>query len=179
MGGGFGNGILNLGPEGIGFVLAVSGVRDGALNAMTGRFPNVGKAGLGVVSLRDGGRNVGDLLSAVSGVLTLVCGLVVTTRTDVVGGTSNKEDLVGSGLSVGRTNVRTTVVVIELKISVVVVTVVVASAGSCDVVLLSTVSVDSGKVPRMVRLPMIVETKVLGAIVVVKTDVIVSGLSRV
>lgn len=74
---------------------------------------------------------------------------------------------------------RTTVVVMELKMSVVVVTVVVASVGSGVVILPSAVSVASGRVPRIVRLPIIVETNVLGAIVVVKTDVIVRGLSRV
>lgn len=84
--GGFGNGILNLGPDGIGFVLAVSGVLEGALNAITGRFPRVGCGGLGVVGRRCGGRSVGALLSADSGVLALASGLLVTTCTEVVAG---------------------------------------------------------------------------------------------
>lgn len=116
------------------------------------------------------------MLSADSGVLPLTSGV---TRTDVVGRLPIEEELVGSGLSVGSTNVRTTVVVMELKMRVVVVTVVVASLGRGVVSCASTEAEGSGKVPRMVRLPIIVDTKVLGAMVVVNTDVIVSGLSLV
>lgn len=176
--GGFGNGILNLGPVGTGLVLAVSGAREGALNGITGRLPCSGVVGRGVVTRRGGGRSVGgDLLSADSGVFPLTSGAICT---DVVGVLSKDDERVGSGLSVGSTNVRTTVVVMELKIRVVVVTVVVASSGSEVVSLVSSTEAEgSDSVPSIVRLPMIVETNVLGAMVVVKTDVIVSGLSLV
>lgn len=80
------------------------------------------------------------------------------------------------------TRVLTTVVVIELKIKVVVVTVVDPSPEDP----VPGVSVEtklffvaSAAVPRIVRLPMIVETKVLGGITVVKTEVIVRGESLV
>lgn len=50
--GGFGNGILNFGPVGIGLVLAVSGVLDGALKAITGRLPCAAVVVRGVVGRR-------------------------------------------------------------------------------------------------------------------------------
>lgn len=78
-------------------------------------------------------------------------------------------------ISVGMTRVRTTVVVIELKISVVVVILVDPSGTSLG----ACVRLASAAVPRIVREPMIVDTNVLGGITVVRTDVIVSGLSLV
>lgn len=78
-------------------------------------------------------------------------------------------------MSVGMTSVRTTVVVIELNISVVVVTVVDPSSVSVGAIVL----LGSAAVPRIVREPMIVETNVFGGITVVSTDVMVKGLSLV
>ena len=83
-------------------------------------------------------------------------------------------DFVG-WMSVGMTRVRTTVVVIELKISVVVVIVVEPSAVSLAIGVLT----GSAAVPRIVREPMIVETNVFGGITVVRTEVMVRGLSLV
>lgn len=83
-------------------------------------------------------------------------------------------DFVG-WMSVGMTRVRTTVVVIELKISVVVVMVVEPSAVSLAIGVLT----GSAAVPRIVREPMIVETNVFGGITVVRTEVMVRGLSLV
>lgn len=80
--------------------------------------------------------------------------------------------------AVGTTNVRTIVVVIELCTKVVVVTVVAifpltTCVGTMPSVLLSP------EVPKIVREPIIVDTKVRGGIVVVNTEVMVSGESRV
>lgn len=82
-------------------------------------------------------------------------------------------------IAVGMTNVRTTVVVILLNIRVVVVTVVVTSSLDADLLSTSTVLVASPAVPRIVRDPIIVDTKVRGGIVVVNSEVMVNGLSRV
>lgn len=78
-------------------------------------------------------------------------------------------------MSVGMTSVLTTVVVIELKMRVVVVILVDPSATSLGACVLPA----SAAVPRIVREPMIVDTKVFGGITVVRTDVIVKGLSLV
>lgn len=92
--------------------------------------------------------------------------------------------LVGAIPVVGITKVLTTVVVIELKIRVVVVTVVDPSPWPSSlgprldpnpvIVLVGSVAV-----PRIVLDPMMVDTNVLGGITVVKTEVIVRGESRV
>lgn len=98
---------------------------------------------------------------------------------DFVAGTRNT-GRVGWMPVVGITRVLTTVVVIELKMSVVVVTVVEPpSLESVGLYSMSSVFVGSVAVPNIVREPIIVETKVLGGITVVSTDVIVKGLSRV
>jgi hypothetical protein len=81
-------------------------------------------------------------------------------------------------VAVGTTNVRTTVVVIELKTKVVVVTVVERSPFSTCVGCTASVW-ESPAVPNIVLDPIIVDTKVRGGIVVVRTDVIVRGESRV
>lgn len=86
---------------------------------------------------------------------------------------------VGAIPVVGITNVLTTVVVIELKISVVVVTVVDPSPSSLGAANPVIVLVGSVAVPRIVLDPMMVDTNVLGGITVVNTEVIVKGESLV
>ena len=84
--------------------------------------------------------------------------------------------LVGAMPVVGMTKVLTTVVVIELNMSVVVVTVVEPpSPDASD----GAILVGSAAVPNMVREPIMVDTKVLGGMTVVSTDVIVRGASLV
>ena len=86
---------------------------------------------------------------------------------------------VGAIPVVGITNVLTTVVVIELNINVVVVTVVDPSPSSLGAENPVIVLVGSVAVPRIVLDPMMVDTKVLGGITVVNTEVIVKGESLV